>query len=138
MHLLNPLALARDLRGDHVPEGAKARYRGIGLAVQYAHLAWRSSSGAQRPPPTALLVQGADRGPSRRYESLRKEPWLSLSVAHDDHVRWWPPGNSGVVQVDFRLDVPWLLREPGPADRDAESRDDWRNEPWARASRAKR
>ncbi|HEX8830109.1 MAG TPA: hypothetical protein VF705_03030 [Longimicrobium sp.] len=59
VYLLNPLALARDLRADRVSEGVKARYLAIGFTVQYVNMVWRSYSGSQPPSPSALLVQGA-------------------------------------------------------------------------------
>lgn len=52
VYLLNPLAFARDLRADRVPEGVKAHYMVLGGIVQYAQLAWRSHYGTQ---PTSLL-----------------------------------------------------------------------------------
>jgi hypothetical protein len=42
LYLLNPLAFARDLRDDRVPESVKAQYMVLGGIVQYAHYAWRS------------------------------------------------------------------------------------------------
>ena len=51
VYLLNPLAFARDLRADRVPESVKVQYMVLGGIVQYAQFAWRSHDGAE---PTSL------------------------------------------------------------------------------------
>jgi hypothetical protein len=78
-------------------------------------------------------------GLQRHYHTLRETPWLGLSVAYEHlvhgTVEWRPMGGSSVVQVDFRLDVPWCLSEAGPADFIAPDAPSWRDTPWARAHR---
>jgi hypothetical protein len=58
LYLLNPLAFARDLRDDRVPERVKAQYMVLGGIVQYAEYAWRSHYAAKPASPFgfAMLV----------------------------------------------------------------------------------
>ena len=77
-------------------------------------------------------------GIHRHYHTIRETPWIGLSVAYEHLVHGkvdWRLGTSPVVQVDFRLDVPWRLSETGPADFTAPDARSWRDAPWARAHR---
>ena len=56
----------------------------------------------------------------RNYVELRKSPdWLSLSIAPNpavDQVPSWCTATIAktLIQIDFRLQVPWALPEPHP------------------------
>ena len=59
-------------------------------------------------------------GRVRHYEELRASPaWLGLSVAYEADLAsvppWAPAGVEPLVQVDFRAEVPWLLKEQQPS-----------------------
>jgi hypothetical protein len=56
VYLLNPLAFARDLRADRVPESVKARYMVLGGMVHYVHYAWRSHDAAAPVSPFGFAV----------------------------------------------------------------------------------
>ncbi|HEX8211948.1 MAG TPA: hypothetical protein VF584_17360 [Longimicrobium sp.] len=56
MYLLNPLAFARDLQADRVPESVKAQYMVLGGVVQYAQHAWRSHYAAEPASPLGFAV----------------------------------------------------------------------------------
>jgi len=70
----------------------------------------------------ALWVDDARVGRLRNYtpvSSAHGECTLSVAYARDDisNPEWYrsAQGEAPLIQVDFRLDVPWLLSEPRPA-----------------------
>lgn len=97
---------------------------GSGPGVYRYRTTFHTVGRIQSGPSSTVRVPGL--GIHRHYHTIRETPWLGLSVAYEDRVYgqvdWRPMGTSSVVQVDFRLEVPWCLSEPGPADFIAPSR----------------
>ena len=58
-------------------------------------------------------------GRIRIYEALAQDPYLSLSIAPESEIggppSWALEDASDLLQVDFRLEVPWVLDEPRPS-----------------------
>ena len=57
-------------------------------------------------------------GRIRLYEVLAQDPYLSLSIAPESEIggppSWAIEDPSDLLQVDLRLEVPWVLEEPRP------------------------
>lgn len=69
----------------------------------------------------SLWGEDPNMGRTRRYIDARGDrPWLGLSVAYQEALHepapWYSAGDEGqLIQIDFRLEVPWVLAEPRPA-----------------------